>query len=56
MHICGIQKNGINDLICKAEIETQMKKYMDTKGRRAGWEGLGDWNGHINITLHKTDK
>ena len=23
MHICGIQKNGIDDLICKAEIETQ---------------------------------
>ena len=23
-HICGIEKNGIDDLICKAEIETQM--------------------------------
>ena len=23
MHICGIQKNGIDDLIYKAEIETQ---------------------------------
>ena len=23
MHICGIQKNGIDDLICQAEIETQ---------------------------------
>ena len=22
-HICGIKKNGIDDLICKAEIETQ---------------------------------
>ena len=22
-HICGILKNGIDDLICKAEIETQ---------------------------------
>ena len=22
-HICGIQKNGIDELICKAEIETQ---------------------------------
>ena len=22
--LCGIQKNGIDDLICKAEIETQM--------------------------------
>ena len=25
VHICRIQKNGIDDLICKAEIETQMK-------------------------------
>ena len=23
VHICGIQKNGIDDLICKAEIEKQ---------------------------------
>ena len=23
-HICGIEKNGIDDLICKAEMETQM--------------------------------
>ena len=24
MHICGIQKNGIDELICKAVIDTQM--------------------------------
>ena len=24
MYVCGIQKNGIDNLICKAEIETQM--------------------------------
>ena len=24
MHICGIQKNGTDEPICKAEIETQM--------------------------------
>ena len=24
MHMCGILKNGIDDLICKTEIETQM--------------------------------
>ena len=23
MHICGIKKTGIDDLICKGEIETQ---------------------------------
>ena len=26
MHICGIQKNGTDELICKAEIETQMQR------------------------------
>ena len=29
MHICGIQKNGIDNLIFKAETEN---KHMDTKG------------------------
>ena len=24
MHICGIYKNGTDELVCKAEIETQM--------------------------------
>ena len=43
MHICGIQKNGIDDLICKAEVETDVEnKYMDTKGT---WgKELGDWD------------
>ena len=26
MHVCGIQKNGIDNLICKAETDTQMQK------------------------------
>ena len=26
MHTCGIQKNGIDELICKAEIETQTQR------------------------------
>ena len=25
-HICGIQKSGIDDLICKTEIEKQMQR------------------------------
>ena len=30
-HICGIYKNGLDDLICKAEIETDIEnKCMDT--------------------------
>ena len=24
MHICGTQRNGTNEQVCKAEIETQM--------------------------------
>jgi len=23
-HVCGIQNNGVDDLICKREVETQM--------------------------------
>ena len=40
-HRCGIQKNGIVDLICKAEVATDVEnKCMDTKGeRRVG--GIG---------------
>ena len=41
MDICGIQKNGIDDLICKAEIEN---KYMDTKEEGVGWDKLGYWD------------
>ena len=36
MYIYGISKNGIDDLICKEEIETQNveNKHKDTKGER----------------------
>ena len=42
-HICGIQKNGIDDLICKTEIETKTQRtnVWTPKGRRGGemnWE------------------
>ena len=44
MHICGIQENGTDDLICKVETDTDVeKKCMGTKGERRGWEELGDW-------------
>ena len=39
MHICGIQKNGTDDLICKAETETQMQRTM--YGHKVGWDELG---------------
>ena len=45
-HICGIQKNVIYDLICKAETETQMQRInvWIPKGKEVGWEELGDWD------------
>ena len=39
MLICGIQKNGTDDLICKAETDTDIEnKRMDTKGE-GKWVG-----------------
>ena len=47
-HICGIQKNGTEEPICKAEIETEVEnKRMDTKGwgeKGKGWDKLGVWD------------
>ena len=44
-HICGIQKNGIDDLICKAEIETQTQRTNVWIPRgEGGWEELGNWD------------
>ena len=38
-------KNGIDDVICKTEIETVVEKNMDTKtGKGIGWDELGDWD------------
>ena len=59
MHICGIQKNGINGLICKAEIETQLQRSNIWIPRGKGvWEELGGWDWHIYTidTMHKRDK
>ena len=42
----GIQKNGRDELIQKAEIEIQMQRknydYQGSKG--GGWDKLGDWD------------
>ena len=47
-HIYGIQKNGRDEPVCKAEIDTDVEnKCMDTKGgKRRGWwwDELGDWD------------
>ena len=45
IHICGIQNNGVDDLICKAEIETQRKNVLDTKRGRRWW-----WIGRLRLT------
>ena len=53
MYICGIQENGVDELICKAEIDTQTEnKRMDTKWGR-GQNGLEDWDWHIYTVLYK---
>ena len=49
MHIGGIQTNGIDDLICKAEIETQ------TRGQMYGYQrgmGGGGKNWEIGIDTY----
>ena len=42
--ICGIQKNDTDELICKAEIESQMQKTNLWLPRDGGWDELGDWD------------
>ena len=39
-HICGIQKNGTDEPVCKAEIETQMQRtnVWTPNGERVGGE------------------
>ena len=52
MHTCGIQKNGTGELVCKAEIETQMQRtnVWTPRGESGGWwrwwwwDELGDWD------------
>ena len=41
-HICGIRKNGTDEPVCKAEIDTDVKnKFMDTKHGKPWWGGDG---------------
>ena len=46
MHICEIKKNGRENLIYKAEIETQMQRanLWIPVGKGRGWEELRDWD------------
>ena len=50
MHICGIQKNGADEPVCKAERDTDVEnKHMDTKG---GKQGGGGMNWEIGIDMY----
>ena len=54
--ICGIQKNGTDELICKAEIETQVQRTNLWTPRGAGWwNELGYWDLHIYTIMYKID-
>ena len=52
MHICGIQKNGRDEPICRVGIETQMQRtnVWTPWGESGGgewawwWDELGDWD------------
>ena len=41
-HICGIQKNGTDEPVCKAEIKTQMQRTNVWPPRRESGGGGGD--------------
>ena len=45
-HIFGIQKDGTDELVCKAEIETQTQRtnVWVARGKREWWDELGDWD------------
>ena len=57
MHTCGIQKNGTDEPVCKAEIETQMQRtnVWTPRGAKRGWDEWGDWDRHIYTNMYKTD-
>ena len=41
-HVCLIQKNIIDNPICRAEVETNREnKNMGDKGKDKGWDELG---------------
>ena len=44
MKVCGIQKNGTNEPMCKPEKETQTQKQLyGHQGGKCEWGDLGDW-------------
>ena len=53
MHICGIQKNGTDEPVCKAEIETQMQRTnVWTARKESSGRGDGGMNWEIGIDIY----
>ena len=50
VYLCGIQKNGRNDLICKTEIETWMQRKSVWAPRWGDWGGM-NWEIGIDIYI-----
>lgn len=48
--MCEIQRNGVDNLTCKAEIETQMytANVWMLKGGHREWDELGGWDYYIH--------
>ena len=51
-HVCGIQKNGTDELACKAEIETQMQRTNVWTPRGKNGVGGGGMNWEIGIDIY----
>ena len=52
-HICGTQKNGTDEPVCRAEIETQMQRTnVWTPRGESGWGGGGVMNWEIGIDIY----
>ena len=61
-HICGTQKNGTDELVCRAEFETQMQRTNvwtprgDSGGVVGVWcDELEDWDSHVYTDVYKVD-
>ena len=53
MHICGIQKNGTDELVCRADIEIQMQRTnVWTPRGESGGGGGGVMNWEIGIDIY----
>ena len=53
-YICGTQKNGTDELVCRAEIETQMQRtnVWTPRGESGSEGGGGGMNWEIGIDIH----